>query len=345
MNQHSISKPTKGHLVALGGGGGVSQLLLGAAPYFAQRTALIAVTDTGRSTGTARAIGAIPAPGDLRNTMAALAAEPNGLWARLVQHRLSAPSVPALDGMAFGNLMLAALAQLDGDFEAAVQTLSQLLHCQATILPIASSDAHICAELEDGTVVERELAVRGLNKAPIKRLWVSPPETHATHAACAAIASADLVVLGPGSFYTSLMASLAFGGVVEALQQSNAPIAFICNSTTQPGQTDGMGIYDHIQRLVALLGPGVLDYALISQGDQIAPEVRAAYAAIGLHLLEPDEHELAHIQALGVTPILRPLLEASSGPRQIWNKLDTIRSDPAKLGLALSELQIADCRL
>lgn len=328
-------------MVALGGGGGVSQLLLGVAPYFAQRTALIAVTDTGRSTGTARSIGAIPAPGDLRNTMAALAAEPDGLWARLVQHRLSAPALPALDGMAFGNLMLAALAQLDGDFGAAVRTLSQLLACQATILPIATTNAHICAELEDGSIVERELEVRGLHKAPIKRLWITPPEAHASPEACSAIAHADLVVLGPGSFYTSLMAGLAFNGVVAALRATSAPIVFICNSTTQPGQTDGMGAYAHVQRLVALLGPGVLTYALISQGDQIGPEVRAAYAALGLHLLAPDAHELAQIQALGVSPIVRPLLEASSGPRQLWNKLDTIRSDPQRLGLALSELSRA----
>lgn len=327
-------------LVAIGGGGGVSQLLLGAAPYFAQRTAVIAVTDTGRSTGTARAVGDIPAPGDLRNTLAALAGEPEGLLARLVQQRLSAPAVPALDGMAFGNLLIAALAQLSGDFGAAVATLSGMLDCRAEVLPVATVSAQICAELEDGSVVERELAVRGLGKAPIRRLFLSPADAPATPAALAAIARADVVVLGPGSFYTSLLATLCFGGLVEALRQTRATVVFICNSTTQPGQTDAMGVYDHVRRLVELLGPGVLDSALISRGDQIDFAVRAAYAAAGLHLLEPDDAELAQVRALGVTPLVRELLEVSAGPRELWNKLDTIRSDPQLLGLALWKIAL-----
>jgi uncharacterized cofD-like protein len=338
MSNNIDHSSSNSHLVAIGGGGGISQLLLGATPYFAQRTAVIAVTDTGRSTGTARAIGDIPAPGDLRNTLAALAAEPDGLWPRLLQHRLHAPEVPALDGMAFGNLLIAALAQLDGDFGAAVAKVSTLLACRAEVLPVATISAQLCAELEDGRSVERELAVRGLDKAPIKRVFLRPPEAAATPAVLAAIAQADLVALGPGSFYTSLMATLCFGGMVEALRRTPATVVFICNSTTQPGQTDGMDVYAHVQRLVELLGPGVLDYALISRGDQIAPEVRATYAASGLHLLDPDDSELDQVRALGVEPLVRPLLETSAGPRTLWNKLDTIRSDPELLGSALFKI-------
>lgn len=333
-------RPSGGRLVAIGGGGGVSQLLLGASPYFAQRSAVIAVTDTGRSTGTARAIGDIPAPGDLRNTLAALAAEPDGLWARLLQHRLHAPEVPSLDGMAFGNLLIAALAQLDGDFSAAVGQVSRMLACRAEVLPVATISAQLCAELADGRIVERELAVRELDKPPIKRVFLSPPAAAASPAVLTAIAQADLVALGPGSFYTSLLATLCFDGVVAALRQTPATIVFICNSTTQPGQTDAMGVYDHVWRLVELLGPEVLDYALISRGDQIAPEVHAAYAASGLHLLEPDDAELDQVRTLGVEPLARPLLETSSGPRTLWNKLDTIRSDPELLGLALYKIAL-----
>jgi uncharacterized cofD-like protein len=257
-----------------------------------------------------------------------------------VQHRLSAPDVPILDGMAFGNLLIAALAQLSGDFGAAVAQLSGLLACRAEVLPVATVSAQICAELEDGSVVERELAVRGLDKAPIRRLFLSPPDAPATPAVLAAIARADVVALGPGSFYTSLLATLCFGGVVEALRRTRATVVFICNSTTQPGQTDGMGVYDHVRRLVELLGPGVLDSALISRGDQIDPAVRAAYAAAGLHLLEPDDQELAQVRALGVEPLVRELLELSAGPRELWNKLDTIRSDPELLGLALWKIAL-----
>ena len=327
------------HLVAIGGGGGVSQLLRGAEPYFARRTAVIAVTDTGRSTGTARAIGDIPAPGDLRNTLASLAAEPDGLLARLIQHRLVAPTVPALDGMAFGNLLIAALTQLGGDFADAVATVSRMLDCQAEVLPVSNMSTQLCATLADGRTVERELEVRGLHKPPIRQLFLNPPAA-ATPAVVRAIAQADLVALGPGSFFTSLMATLCFDGLIDALQQTRATIVFICNSTTQPGQTDGMGVYDHVRQLVDLLGPGVVDHALISRGDRIDPAVRTAYAAAGLHLLEPDDDELDRVHRLGVQPLVRELLEVGSGPRELWNKLDTIRSDPELLGLALWKIAL-----
>ena len=148
------------HIVAIGGGGGATQVLK-AAEHLAERlTAIVAVTDTGRSTGLARAIGGIPAPGDLRATIAAFATDP--LIADLLQYRFSGAGIAQLEGMAFGNLLIAALAQVLGDFDVAVKQVAQMAGCSAQVLPVATANNDICAELADGTVVEGELHVRGL---------------------------------------------------------------------------------------------------------------------------------------------------------------------------------------
>ena len=331
-------------LVVIGGGGGVSQVLLGARASFAMLTGVIAVTDTGRSTGTARAIAAMPAPGDLRNTLAALAHDPDSRLARLMQHRLSSSAVPALDGMAFGNLMIAALTQLTGDFGAAITTVSELLDCTAQILPISTVNTQLCAEREDGSLAEDELAVRTPNQAPIRRLYLNPADAPANPSVLEAIAKADVVAIGPGSFFTSVLATLLFNGLIAALRQTRATVVFICNSTTQPGQTDGFTVLDHVRRLVDLLGPGTLDTALISRGEQISPHVVAQYAADGLHLLRPSADELTAIGTLGVTPLVRDLAEVTEGKRTLWNKQDTIRHDPTLMGLALLQLALERVR-
>ncbi|NTU85339.1 MAG: YvcK family protein [Chloroflexales bacterium] len=332
------SRPLR--LVVIGGGSGVSQVLLGARASFDGLTGVITVTDTGRSTGVARAIAAMPAPGDLRNTLAALAREPDSLLARLMQHRFCSPAVPALDGMAFGNLMIAALTQLTGDFGEAVETVSQLLGCTARILPVSTVDAQLCAEREDGSAAEDELAVRAVGQAPLRRLYLSPPDAPANPDVLEAIAEADVVALGPGSFFTSVMATLLFDGLVAALRQTRAAVAFICNTTTQPGQTDGFSLLDHVRRLVDLLGPGTLDAALISRSEQISPHVVAQYAADGLHLLHPSDDQLAAIAALGVAPLVRDLTEVTTSKRTLWNKQDTIRHDPALIGMALLKIAL-----
>src|ERR1700712_5582743 len=158
--------PDSPHIVAIGGGGGATQVLKAAQKFSDRLTAIIAVTDTGRSTGLARAIGGIPAPGDLRATIATFASDP--LLADLLQHRLSGAGLPQLEGMAFGNLLIAALAQVMGDFAGAVEQVARMAGSSAQILPVATVDTQLCAELADGTLVEGEALVRGLDKAPIK---------------------------------------------------------------------------------------------------------------------------------------------------------------------------------
>ena len=322
------------HIVAIGGGGGATQVLKAAQSFADKLTAIIAVTDTGRSTGLARQIGRIPAPGDLRATIAAFATDP--LIADLLQHRFDGAGVPQLEGMAFGNLLLAALAQVTGDFATAVEQTARLAGCAATVLPIAIADAQLCAELEDGTIVESELGVRGLNKPPIARLFLCDAAP-AHPPALDAIRSADLVVLGPGSLFTTLLASLLFSGVAEALHQARGQVVYICNTTTQSGQTEGFTALDHVRQVVAALGPDTLDAALINHSQPDEATI-ARYAAEGLHLLRPDQAEVAAIAELGTRPIVRDLTERSGERRALWNKQDTIRHDPAALQSALRQL-------
>ena len=322
------------HVVALGGGGGASQVLRAAQPFAQRLTAIIAVTDTGRSTGLARTIGGIPAPGDLRATIAAFATDP--LVAELLQHRFGGAGIPQLEGMAFGNLLLAALARVLGDFDAAVRYVAQLAGSSVEVLPVGSADTDLCAELADGSQVIGELQVRGLHKPPIRRLFLREPAP-ASPAALEAIRAADLVALGPGSLFTSVLANLQFEGVAEAICAARGTVVFVCNTTTQPGQTDGLSALDHVRELVAALGPGALDVALINRSP-IAPERRARYAAEGLHLLEPDAAELAAVAALGVRSIVRDYSEPAGDQRVLWNKQDTVRHDTAALGAALREL-------
>ncbi len=326
-------------LVALGGGGGSAQTLLAARPFFADRAAIIAVTDAGRSTGAARMIADIPAPGDLRNVLATLAAEPDGPLARLMQCRLRSPRLPLLDGMALGNLILGGLTQMEGDLAAAVAIARQMLGCPEQILPVSTANVQLCAELVDGRQVTEETAVRALGKPPIRRVWLDPPAA-AHPPALAAIAAADLVVIGPGSFYTSLLATLCVDGIVDALRATPATVVFVVNTTTQPGQTDGMTIADHVSRMVEALGPGVLDVALINDAHALHPAVAARYAAAGLHPLYPGDADLRAIRALGVEPLVRDLAETDPGPRDLWQKADTIRHDPQTLGLALWKIAL-----
>jgi uncharacterized cofD-like protein len=322
------------HIVAIGGGGGATQVLKAAQPFADRLTAIIAVTDTGRSTGLARAIGGIPAPGDLRATIAAFATDP--LMSRLLQHRFGGAGVPQLEGMAFGNLLIAALAQLTGDFAGALAHVERMAGCAADVLPVAVADTQLCAELADRSVVTGELAVRGLDKPPIERLFLRD-DAPAHPPALAAIRAADLVVLGPGSLFTTLLASLLFGGMAQALRETSGKVVYVCNTTTQPGQTDGYSALDHVRRVTETLGAGALDAVLLNRG-QPSPDALARYAADGVFLLRPDAAEIAAIAELGVQPIARDLAEQLDEQRTLWNKQDSVRHDPTKLSAALKEL-------
>lgn len=322
--------------VCIGGGLGAPTVMRGLKRHTDDITGLIAVTDTGRSTGKVRIALDVPAPGDIRSALVTLA-EGDPALRRLFQHRFRTDKSEELDGMAFGNLFLAALTQLEGSFLGAVDAASRLLGVRGRILPVTLYNTHLCAVLADGTVVEQEVNVRAPGKAAIQRLFLKDAHVDPCEGTVEAIERADLITLGPGSLFTTVCACLLVPEIARAIARSDALVVYVANTTRQPGQTDGLGLADHVARILEHLGGSGLDVVLLND-DPPPADLREHYAAQGLDYLEATETELAAIRALGVEPVLAPLIDKWSGPRQLWEKLDTIRHDPERVGDALVAL-------
>ena len=321
-------------VVCVGGGLGAPTVMAGLRSHTADITALIGVTDSGRSTGKVRIALDVPAPGDIRNALIVLA-EGDPVLTRLMAHRFATDKSEDLNGMAFGNLFLAALTQQEGSFLRAVEEASRLLKLRGRVLPVTLYNTHLCAELVDGTIVEEEVSVRGAGKAPIKRIFLKGGEdVSATPGSVEAIAAADLITLGPGSLYTTVVACLLVPAIARAIAHAQGLVVYIANTTRQPGQTDGMSLADHVLAVQDYLGGSWLDVALIN--DDTPPEhLRRHYADQGLLYLEPTALDLERIRALHVRPVTAPVIDKWSGPRDLWLKQDTIRHDAERVGRAL----------
>src|SRR5919201_3637158 len=322
--------------VCIGGGLGAPTVMAGLRAHTADITGLIAVTDSGRSTGKVRIALDVPAPGDIRNALTVLADGDPTLIA-LMQHRFATERSEDLDGMAFGNLFLAALTQQEGSFLRAVEEASRLLRLRGRVLPVTLYNTHLCAELADGTTVEGEVNVRGLNKPAIRRLYLSDEGVEPVRGAIEAIDAADLVVIGPGSLYTTVCACLLVKALSRAIARTKALVVYVANTTRHPGQTESLSLSDHVSEVLRYLGGEGLDVALVN--DDPPPEkLREHYARQGLVYLEPTEAELARIRALGVDPVLAPVIDKWSAPRELWKKFDTIRHHSDRVADALLRL-------
>jgi uncharacterized cofD-like protein len=318
VNRYNRSMRNKSlNVVAIGGGNGAVQVLLGLKTRpNTELTGIIAVTDTGRSTGKVRTLANIPAPGDIRNAIGTLAGD--SFMAELIQHRLRVPNYDVLDGVAFGNLMLAAITQMTGSFGKAIELMANALNIPATILPVTTHDTHICAELVDGSIVEQEVNVRGLNKPAIKRVFVQHPAAEVYPPCLDAIAAADLITIGPGSLFTTTIACLAFEGIRAAIKRCKAKVVFVCNNTTQPGQTDGFTLFEHVRQINEYLD-GRLDVVLLNSRKP-TPHARRLYAADGVQVLLPTPSEVAQIRKLGVKVLVRDVAEETKEKRSLWQK-------------------------
>ena len=323
-------------VVCVGGGLGAPTVMRGLKKHTDRITGLIGVTDSGRSTGKVRIALDVPAPGDIRNALVVLA-EGDPTLRRVFQQRFRTDKSEDLDGMAFGNLFLAALTQLEGSFLGAVEAASRLLGVTGKILPVTLYNTHLCAVLADGTVVEQEVNVRAPGKPPIERIFLKDAHVDPCEGTIEAIEEADLITLGPGSLFTTVCACLLVPEIARAIARSDALVVYVANTTRQPGQTDGMGIADHVERVLQHLGGTGLDVALLND-DPPPDQLREHYAAQGLDYLEPSSAELDEIRGSGVEPVLAPLIDKWSGPRQLWDKLDTIRHHPDRVADALVAL-------
>ncbi len=233
------------NIVAIGGGTGLSTLLKGLKNYSSNISAIVTVSDDGGSSGLLRKQLGVQPPGDIRNCLAALSNE-EPILTRLFQYRFADGS--GLEGHSFGNLFLSALTTITGSLEKAVQASSRVLSVQGQVIPATGTDVMLWAELENGEKIFGESLI-GKAKKPISRIGCLPENPSALPNALEAIKDADLIVLGPGSLYTSLLPNLLVPEIVEALLKSNAPKIYISNLMTQPGETDGLDVYQHIQSI------------------------------------------------------------------------------------------------
>ena len=238
-------------IVCVGGGTGMPTVLRGLKHYTANITAIVTVGDDGGSSGRLRREHGILPPGDFRNNIVALA-EVEPLMARLFQYRFGEGS--ALGGHSFGNLFVLAMTGITGSFEHALRETTRVLAVQGVILPSTLEDVEICAEFQDGSEICGESRIPEIGK-PIKRIYLKPEHPAAQPEAVAAILEADLIVLGPGSLYTSVMPNLLVEGIAKALIQADGLKIYVCNVATQPGETDGYNVDAHVEGLVRHL-PG-----------------------------------------------------------------------------------------
>src|ERR1700722_14686619 len=308
--------PSRGlSVVALGGGTGLSTLLRGLKDLVVRRrdelaneqhpisglTAIVTVTDDGGSSGRLRRENRILPPGDIRNCMVALSQD-EALLARLFQYRFHAGR--GLIGHNFGNLFLAALTHVTGDFAEAVRVSSKILAIRGQIFPSTISNVSLVATLEDGRRVHGETSITASRKR-IKKLALSPRSARPLPRAIEAIREADLILLGPGSLYTSILPNLLIPEIANAIANSKAPRVYIANLMTQPGETSGYALADHLKAIREHTSRRVID-CVVANRQSVSREVAKRYRAQGAEAVTVDLYSL---QQLGYRVILDNLLE------------------------------------
>lgn len=312
-------------IVAVGGGTGLATLLSGLKAYVGANeaglpeinslSAIVAVTDDGGSSGRLRDELQMPPPGDIRNCMVALS-EDEMLLSRLFRHRFSGDG--PLSGHNFGNLFLAALSELTGDFTEAVRLSSEILASKGHIYPASVSDVRISARLTDGTIVRGETSVSKVGPN-IEHLFLEPADSQPHPEAIAAIKAADMITVGPGSLYTSLLPPLLVSGIARAVSESNATKVFICNLMTQPGETDGLSARRHLEIVRDYLSDLFFDFIVVNNRsitETQAEKYRLEGAEqIGVH------GSIEDTKINGTSVIHKDILAAD----------DLVRHDPSKL--------------
>lgn len=304
-------------IVAIGGGTGLAALLRGLKTYTSNITAIVTVTDDGGSSGRLRGELGVPPPGDIRNCLVALA-DTESLMESLFQYRFERGE--SLSGHSFGNLFIAAMAQVTGDFERAVRESSRVLAIRGRVLPSTNSNPVLRAAFTDGTEGAGESSITAAGKA-IERVWLEPGDSQPLSESLRAINSADLIVIGPGSLYTSLIPNLLVDGIPAALAASRAPVAYVANIMTEHGETDGYTIADHCAAVNKHAGRPVIDL-VVENSTPVGPDLLAGYAAEGADPVPPSRGEL---ERQGLRVIRAPLL--ATGP--------LARHDPDRLAAAL----------
>ncbi len=312
-------------VVAIGGGTGLSTLLRGLKLYTKHITAIVTMTDDGGGSGVLRHdLGMLP-PGDIRSCLEALAnCEP--VMSQLMHYRFPDGT---LAGQSFGNLILAALDGIMPSFDAAVSSLSTVLAITGRVLPVTNENVQLEATFENGVSVVGESRIgeaKMEQHCRISQIRLVPERPRALPAALDAIAEADMIVLAPGSLYTSIIPNLLVDGIVDAIAASDALKIYVCNVMTQPGETEGYTVSDHIRALFKHSRPDLFSLCLVNSMP-IPPLVARNYAKLGAEVMLCDQ---SVCEALGVEIISRPVSTVDSGH---------VRHNPGHLARELMELR------
>jgi uncharacterized cofD-like protein len=320
---YAYSRRQKGlRVVAIGGGTGLPATLRAMKPYTSHITAIVTVADDGGSSGRLRReLGVLP-PGDLRNNIAALAEE-ESLMTQLFQHRFSSGD---LGGHAFGNLFISALAAVTGSLESALVETGRVLNIQGQVFPATMEDVDLVASVRVGSRVH---TIRGESRITaangrIEDIFITPRDVKAFAGSVNAILNAEVVVLGPGSLYTSIIPNLLVPGIQEALRQTSALKIFVCNIATQPGETDGYTVSDHVLALERVIGRGVVQVIL---ANNHFTEVNAGENTRYVRMM-PDGYELFQRYAVYYADLV--------DEERPW------RHDPSKLAAAILQPNAAE---
>jgi uncharacterized cofD-like protein len=311
-------RSSKLKILSIGGGTGLSTLLRGLKNGPAALSVIVTVSDDGGSSGRLREdLGVMP-PGDIRNCMIALSEDEN-LMSQLFRFRFEGKG--DLHNHSFGNLFLSAMAGITRDFAEAVRLTSEVLAIKGVIYPATNSDVTLRAEFVDGSVVEGETAITASRKK-IRHIALNPPGAQPLDAALEAIAAADLITIGPGSLYTSLVPNLLVEKIVDAVDRSGAQKIYIQNIMTQPGESDDLSVSEHIEALVRHSRGKLLFSRILLNNAIPSAELLRKYELEGAALVRNDRERLA---AMGLESTESDLLATGS----------VIRHDPDKLARAL----------
>ncbi|MFO7814469.1 MAG: YvcK family protein [Halanaerobiales bacterium] len=307
-------------VVAIGGGTGLSNLLRGLKEFTGNITAVVTVADNGGSSGKLREELDILPPGDIRNCLVALA-DQEPLMEDLFQYRFYKEG--DLRGHSFGNLFIAAMSEVLGDFEEAVEESSKVLAIRGRVLPSTNQKVNLGAIYEDGSKMIGESEIPDKNKT-INGVYLKPNSVRITENVKNALLEADYILVGPGSLYTSLIPNLMIKGMVETIKKSGAQKVFITNVMTQPGETTGYTAHDHIKAVYDHIGSQIFDYIIVNQNGT-KRDLLEKYAKEGAY---PVEDDIDKLNKLNIDIVEGKLIQAEN----------YIRHDPHKLAEVLVEL-------
>lgn len=313
-------------VAVIGGGTGIYAVLTGLRNYTSNITAIVSMSDSGGSSGRLRdEFGFLP-PGDVRRCLVALADEDESLLLRqLFEYRFERGS--GLNGHTFGNLLLTALTDLLGGTDRAIDAAGHLLNVHGRVLPVTLTDTTLCAQLADGHVIRGETHIdvrKSHHEMPIESVWLEP-RAEANPEAVAALQEADMIVMGPGDLFTSVIPNLLVDGVSEAIRNSCGKRVYVCNVMTKHGETDGYAASDFIRRVERYIGEDTLDCAVLNYHESLPRELYEGYKRERAEAVAID---LGNCYELVPQLAIRPLTATGA----------LVRHDPARLAATLVEI-------